>query len=58
MEIFIGTLKTECTSQPFDTRAQARTAIFDYVEGLYNRLRLHSTLDYLSPVEFELQFGH
>ena len=31
----------------------ARTAIFEYVEGFYNRARRHSTLGYLSPVEFE-----
>ena len=34
------------------TRQHARTAIFEYLEGFYNRARRHSTLDYLSPVEF------
>jgi putative transposase len=35
------------------SRADARTAVFDYIETFYNPLRLHSTLDYLSPVDFE-----
>ena len=35
------------------TRRQARTAIFDYIETFYNRERLHSTLGYRSPEEYE-----
>ncbi len=35
------------------TRAEARTAVFDYIEAFYNAIRLHSTLDYLSPVDYE-----
>jgi putative transposase len=35
------------------SRAEARTAVFDYIETFYNPLRLHSTLDYLSPVDYE-----
>lgn len=35
------------------TRQEARTAVFDYVEAFYNPVRLHSTLDYLSSVEYE-----
>jgi putative transposase len=35
------------------SRAEARTAVFDYIETFYNRIRLHSTLDYLSPVDYE-----
>jgi len=53
-ESFFGTLKTECATAPFATRQQARTAIFQYIEGWYNRHRLHSALGYLSPVQFEL----
>lgn len=53
MESFIGTLKTECVTGQFATRAQARTAIFEYIEVWYNRQRLHSSLGYLSPEEFE-----
>jgi transposase InsO family protein len=55
-ESFFATLKTECASQPFATRAQARTAIFEYIEVFYNRQRLHSALGYLSPEQFEQQF--
>jgi putative transposase len=58
MESFFGTLKTECASQPFATRAQARTAIFEFIEAWYNRQRLHSSLDYLSPIEFEQKSRH
>ncbi len=53
MESFFHSLKTECAAQPFSTRAQARTAIFEYIEGWYNRQRLHSALNYTSPAEFE-----
>ena len=35
------------------TKAEARTAVFDYVEAFYNRRRRHSTLGMLSPVDFE-----
>jgi len=35
------------------TRQEARTAVFDYIEAFYNPIRLHSTLGYLSPVEYE-----
>lgn len=56
MESFFGTLKTECVTGPFLTRAQARTTIFEYMEVWYNRQRLHSTLGYYSPVAFEQQF--
>ncbi len=55
-ESFFATLKSECASRPFATRAQARTAIFEYIEVFYNRQRLHSALGYLSPEQFEQQF--
>lgn len=58
MESFFATLKTECANQPFDTQSQARSAIFHYIEAWYNRKRLHSSLGYLSPVEFEENSGH
>jgi transposase InsO family protein len=58
MESFFSTLKLECADQPFDSRAQARTTIFEYIEAWYNRQRLHSALDYLSPVEFERKSRH
>lgn len=53
-ESFWGKLKTELVyQQRFTTRDQARAAIFDYIEVFYNRQRLHSSLDYTSPEQFE-----
>lgn len=54
MESFFHRLKGECLDQEsFQTRAQARRCTFDYIETFYNQTRRHSTLQYLSPVEFE-----
>ena len=54
VESFIGTLKTEWVHhQTYLTREQARTDVFHYIEGFYNRRRRHSALGYLSPEEFE-----
>jgi transposase InsO family protein len=56
MESFWSTLKLELVyRQDFQTRAQARTQIFDYIESFYNRQRTHSALCYRSPVDFETQ---
>lgn len=56
MESFWSTLKSELVHRrTFATRAEARAAIFEYVEVFYNRQRLHSALDYKSPVDFENQ---
>jgi transposase InsO family protein len=53
-ESFFHTLKAEWIYHfDFATREQARLAIFDYVEGFYNPSRLHSTLNYRSPDEYE-----
>ena len=53
-ESFFATLKRECVNQRiFASRAEARTAIFEYIEIYYNRERLHSTLGYRTPVDFE-----
>jgi Integrase core domain len=53
-ETFHASLKKEKISrQSWPTRAAARTAIFEYIEGRYNPRRRHSTLGYLSPIEFE-----
>lgn len=58
MERFFGTLKGECImSTVFETREQARGAIFEYIECFYNRLRRHSSLNYLSPLQFEDVLG-
>lgn len=54
MEAFWSTLKNELIYRcRFLTRAAATTAIFDYIERFYNRVRLHSALDYQSPLDFE-----
>ena len=54
MESFWATLKAELVAnRTFATRAEASLAIFEYVETFYNRVRLHSALGYLSPVDFE-----
>jgi transposase InsO family protein len=58
MESFFSTLKTECVTYQFATREEARHTIFEYIEGWYNRLRIHSTLNYLSPMEYEALHGN
>lgn len=58
VESFFATLKSECITNQFATHALARTTIFEYIEAWYNRKRLHSTLGYLSPMEFEQLSGH
>ena len=57
MESFFGTLKNEWVHhQKYATRSIARTDIFSYIEGFYNTVRLHSSLGYLSPNEFEANY--
>ena len=58
MESFFGTLKKELVHhRKFRTRAEARRDIFDYIEVFYNRERLHSSLGYLSPLNYEKQIA-
>lgn len=53
-ESFFNTLKSElCGERAFRTRAEAQAAIFGYIEIFYNRQRLHSTLGYVPPAEYE-----
>lgn len=53
-ESLMSTIKAECIHrQPFKTRDDARLEIFDYIEAFYNKLRIHSALGNLSPVEYE-----
>ena len=54
IESFWSSLKYETVyHRRFATRAEARSAIFDYIEAFYNRTRLHSSLGYVSPATFE-----
>jgi transposase InsO family protein len=54
IESFWSSLKYEVVyHHRFATRAEARSAIFDYIETFYNRTRLHSSLGYISPLTFE-----
>ena len=54
MESFFSTLRAELTDlERFATRQAARTAVFEFIEVFYNRQRLHSSLGYRSPTDFE-----
>ncbi|MCK4608317.1 MAG: IS3 family transposase, partial [Gammaproteobacteria bacterium] len=54
-ESFFHTLKVELIYKTkFETREEAKQAIFEYIEVFYNRKRMHSANDYLSPVEYEI----
>ena len=53
METFFSTLKSECATGVFSTRAEARLTIFEYIEVWYNLQRRHSALAYQSPEAFE-----
>jgi transposase InsO family protein len=58
IESFWSSMKYEAVwPHKFATRAEARTALFDYIEVFYNRTRLHSSLGYVSPITFESQLN-
>jgi len=58
MESFFSSLKTErVRKKVYRSRDQARADVFDYIERFYNPTRRHSTLGYLSPIDFERQAG-
>lgn len=57
-ESFFSTLKNELIHhQSYHTRDEASREIFAFIEGFYNRQRLHQSLDYLSPLRFERRIG-
>lgn len=57
-ESFFSTTKRELTHhESYATREEARRSLFEYIEVFYNRRRLHSTLGYRSPAEFEVRFA-
>ena len=57
-EAFFSSLKTECfpLSNCFESQAQARSMIFEYIEVYYNNQRLHSALGYQSPHQYESRY--
>jgi transposase InsO family protein len=57
-ESFFSRFKAELIEDGvFEDVGQARSEVFSYIEGYYNRVRLHSALGYLSPMEFELELN-
>jgi putative transposase len=57
-ESFFHTLKNELREKIFANKKDARKAIFEYIEAWYNTKRLHSSLGYLSPIEYAKQNGY
>lgn len=54
MESLMGTIKSEAVhARVYDSREEAELDLFEYIECIYNRVRIHSALGYMSPVEFE-----
>ncbi len=54
MESFFGSLKTELDNEvAFETRLEAKGVIFSFIEGFFNRKRLHSPIGYRSPIELQ-----
>ena len=54
MERFFASLKKELLHhENYETRAEARASVFEYIEVFSNRVRRHAALGYLSPVEYE-----
>ena len=54
-ESFFKTIKTELTYHcTYATREEARQSIFEYIEVFYNRKRLHSSIGYMAPMQFEM----
>ncbi len=52
-EHFFNTLKTELVNQrTYQTRAEAKSSIFEYIEVFYNKIRWHSTINYQPPCDF------
>jgi putative transposase len=57
MERFFWSLKHEWTKfESFENMEQARTSVFQYIETFYNRKRMHQSLEYLSPEQYEEKF--
>ena len=55
MESFFSSMKTERVARKvYRSREEVRADVFDYIERFYNPVRRHSTLGYVSPIEFEM----
>jgi transposase InsO family protein len=58
-ESFFATLEKELLAlQPLQSRSKTRQQVADYIDNYYNLIRLHSHLDYVSPIEFETNASH
>ena len=58
MESFFSSLKTERVARKtYRTRDEAKVDVFDYIERFHNTKRRHSTIRYMSPMEFEMKAG-
>ncbi len=58
MESFFSSLKIERTARKmYRSRDEAKADVFDYIERFYNPKRRHSTISYISPMEFKKQAG-
>ena len=58
MESFFGTLKTELVHQgEYSDRDTARRDLFAYIEGYYNRRRIHSAIGYITPLQAEAKYA-
>ena len=58
-ECFFGTLKVELVhDENYKTREQAKSSIFEYIEAYYNTKRKHSTINYMTPYQFEYIMGN
>ena len=54
-ESFFKTIKTELTYHcSYATKEEAKRSIFEYIEVFYNRKRLHSSIGYMAPMQFEI----
>jgi putative transposase len=52
-----GVVSSMSREKTYRSRNEARADVFDYIERFYNRVGRHSTIGYLSPIEFERQVG-
>ena len=58
MESFFSSMKTERTARKtYRSRDEAKADVFDYIERFYNAKRRHSTIGYVSPIDYEKQAG-